>query len=160
MSCDIELKVYCEPGLSIELGAVGPPGPPGPTGPVGPEGPPGTSVALTVNAGPRPISGHRAVRFVSSGVVDMVDSSSVSDRNSCVGISLGAALSGGSLQIVTSGIVSEPSWSWAPGGDVFLGDTPGQLTQTYNPSRAFSQVIGQAIDATTLWVDIRVALTL
>lgn len=48
MSCDIELqldddtpivlRVYAEPELSIELGAVGPGGPAGATGPQGPQG--------------------------------------------------------------------------------------------------------------------------
>lgn len=167
--CPVELKVYCEPGLEIEIGAVGPGGPIGPQGPpgatgpkgdTGPQGPSGTSTAITLIAGPRPIGGHKAVRLLNPGTVDLVDASSVVDRNSCIGVTTNAAVSGGSVQVVTSGFVAEPSWSWVPGLDVFLGDTPGQLTQTYNSSRAFSQIVGQAVDATTLWIDIRGPLTL
>ncbi len=155
-----------EPELTIQIGQVGPQGGQGPQGVQGPQGaqgaqgPSGTATALTLLAGPRAIGGHKAVRLLTPTIADLVDATSIADRNACIGVSTGAASSGAAVTIITSGIISEPSWSWTPGGDVFLGDTPGQLTQAYSASRAFSQVVGKAIDATTLWVDLRTPVTL
>lgn len=121
-------------------------------GPAGPAGAPGTggSSSVTYTAG-EALGGHRGV-LVDTGVAYYADSSVVADIGKLVGITTGAVSMGADAVVLTSGEITEPSWTWVP-GPVYLGLT-GLLTQT-PPATGFIQVVGIAMTATVLLVRIQ-----
>ena len=69
------------------------------------------------------------------------------------GVTLHAVVAGGVVTVVRTGPIYEPSWNWVPDQAVYLADN-GLLTQT-PPTGFFQQVIGVAIDSTSLYVNLR-----
>lgn len=126
----------------------------------GPEGKPGsvsgtvprtvsTLVAATV------INGHMAITTNASGQAIPASSTDPTHAHRPLWVALGSALAGGDVQAVSSGEITEPSWSWTPGVLVYLG-TSGALVQ--DPPRAvngdaFHVVIGYAASPTSLQVE-------
>lgn len=119
----------------------------------GPPGPPGTSGASSfqVNASAA-LGGHRAVILSETGAV-YADNMSLSHSGRVSGITTGSAASGQPVSIQSAGKITEPSWSWTPGNDIWLG-TNGQLTQTFPVAPVFTQRLGYAISATEMWIEI------
>lgn len=107
-----------------------------------------TVVASTV------LSGHRAVTPAANGQVGYASNDNAAHLHAPLWITLGAASSGGEVQVMKAGPITEPSWTWTPGAPVYLG-TNGTLTQTAPalPGAVFLAQLGVATSATTLHVD-------
>lgn len=103
------------------------------------------------------LGGHRVVKATATGF-DYADSTVLSDAQAVVGITGGAASASSEVTVITSGKVTEPSWSWTVGQNVYLS-TNGLMTQTA-PSSGFLIVIGKALSATTLLISINTPITL
>lgn len=134
----------------VELGQQGPPGRQGPPGPAGD--------AITVKVGPLPISGHSVVACNAQGELIAADATDPSHRGAVLGV-VADAYSPGDDAVVQTGFVLEHSaWAWAP-GPVLVG-LAGQLAQALPPGALFSQVIGEALSATRVLIDINPPITL
>lgn len=129
------------------------PGPEGKRGPVGPAGD-----AITVKVGPQPISGHSVVACNAQGELIAADATNPAHRGAVLGV-VADAYSPGDDAVVQTGFVLEHSgWAWAP-GPVLVG-LAGQLAQALPPGALFSQVIGEALSATRVLIDINPPITL
>jgi hypothetical protein len=105
---------------------------------------------LSLNAG-EALSALRAVTSDSNG--DAVYASNDTLANAqVIGITETAASSGAAVAIRTSGLMTDPSWSWSK-GTIYLG-TNGQLTQTAPSGGAFVVHVARALTATTIQIDI------
>jgi hypothetical protein len=134
----------------VELGQQGPPGRQGPPGPAGD--------AITVKVGPLPIGGHSVVACNAQGELIAADATNPAHRGAVLGV-VADAYSPGDDAVVQTGFVLEHSgWSWAP-GPVLVG-LAGQLAQALPPGALFSQVIGEALSATRVLIDINPPITL
>ena len=134
----------------VELGQQGPPGRQGPPGPAGD--------AISVKVGPLPISGHSVVACNSMGELIAADATNPAHRGAVLGV-VADAYSPGDDAVVQTGFVLEHSgWAWAP-GPVLVG-LAGQLAQALPPGALFSQVIGEALSATRVLIDINPPITL
>lgn len=134
----------------VELGQQGPPGRQGPPGPAGD--------AITVKVGPLPISGHSVVACDAQGELIAADATNPAHRGAVLGV-VADAYSPGDDAVVQTGFVLEHSgWAWAP-GPVLVG-LSGQLAQAPPAGALFSQVIGQALSATRVLIDINPPITL
>lgn len=134
----------------VELGQQGPPGRQGPPGPAGD--------AITVKVGPQSISGHSVVACNAQGELIAADATNPAHRGAVLGV-VADAYSPGDDAVVQTGFVLEHSgWSWAP-GPVLVG-LAGQLAQALPPGALFSQVIGEALSATRVLIDINPPITL
>ncbi|WP_333906870.1 hypothetical protein [Delftia acidovorans] len=134
----------------VELGQQGPPGRQGPPGPAGD--------AITVKVGPSPISGHSVVACNAQGELIAADATNPAHRGAVLGV-VADAYSPGDDAVVQTGFVLEHSgWAWAP-GPVLVG-LAGQLAQALPPGALFSQVIGEALSATRVLIDINPPITL
>lgn len=99
------------------------------------------------------LSGHRAVTTQSDGTLIYADNTILGHRGRPLWITTGAILTGASGTVVSHGRIVEPTWAWSP-GTVYL-DANGFLTQTpptFGGGAAFLAVVGNAVDATTLFV--------
>lgn len=125
-------------------------GPPGPAGPSG-----GTQ---TVTVGATPLSGHTAVAVDADGLLVYADSSNPAHRFAVLGL-LSQAFSAGTEAEVRTGFVLEHSgWTWTP-GPVFVG-LGGALVQTVPGSAVFCQVVGLALSATRILIDVQPPITI
>lgn len=134
--------------------------PPSPTGvvvlpvagPTGPQGLPGTSGSVTLPAG-IVLSGHRLVTRQPDGTLIYADNTTIDHATAPFWLTLAAASAGASVAVQSSGIVTEPSWSWAL-GPLYLGAN-GLLTQLppTAPGAAFSAQVGYATSATAIVLD-------
>lgn len=100
------------------------------------------------------ISGHRVVRLAGDGLVYHSSADDMSHLGKSVGISSGAAAPGDEVQVVISGRLAEPSWSWDEGAPIFLG-LNGHLTHVA-PSTVnsiFSQIVAFALSPTEIGVN-------
>lgn len=118
-------------------------------GPVGPPGPGGGQAVYAFIAA-APVSGHRVVAWHGNEVLH-ADALTPEHLGRVVGVALHAAAQGETVSVVASGEVVFNGWTFQS-GQVWLG-ADGQLTQT-PPAAGFDQVIGQALSATRLFVDI------
>ena len=125
------------------------------TGPAGVAGLTGDA-SVTFNAGAA-IGGHRLVRLL-SGTLAYMDSSQPTDANMALGVSRHSASLGQPVSVQCSGLITEPSWTWTPDQPVFCG-VNGLLTQTA-PTSGFLLVVGVAVSATSLFIAIKIPLTL
>ena len=145
--------VVREPAPPAVVVTRGVPGPEGKRGPVGPAGD-----AITVKVGPSPISGHSVVACNSMGELIAADATNPAHRGAVLGV-VADAYSPGDDAVVQTGFVLEHSgWAWAP-GPVLVG-LAGQLAQALPPGTLFSQVIGEALSATRVLIDINPPITL
>jgi len=74
------------------------------------------------------------------------------DYSSAIGITTGAVELGATATIITSGQITETSWSWTPNMPLFLSDN-GLMTQTAPVTGELVQ-IGWAITSTTIFLKI------
>lgn len=120
-------------------------------GPQGDPGPPGSSAPITLQRiAAVALGGHRVVLVTDANEFNYASASTLSRIP--VGITTGASNLGALATALTSGSMTEPSWSWTPGGDIFLGEL-GVLTQT-PPTNAAVLTLGRALSATVILVDI------
>lgn len=126
-------------------------------GPSGPRGNVGMSSAsqFSFTAGAA-IGGHRVVKLDSEGKVQYASASSVDDRLSIVGVTVGAASNGADCTVQNADLMEDVSWSWIPGEPIFLGEL-GVMTQAIptNSVAEFLQVVGQALSPTKIVVSLR-----
>lgn len=141
------LAIGARPAIALELARRGPQGAPGPAG--------GASVTRQAAT---TLSGHRAVRARADGAVEYADPAAPSGLSTVLGITSGAAVSGASATIVTTGDLVEPTWSWTPGGLIYLGSA-GALTQSA-PVSGSLMVLGVATSATSMLVRIAAPIQL
>jgi hypothetical protein len=127
---------------------------PGMTGGDGPPGQAGASYLQYPAA--VALSGHRGVYIAADGV--RYASNDAENARALAGVTLGAANAGESVQVQTSGEISEPSWTWIVEQPVYLG-LNGALTQV-PPSSGVQVVVGLAVAPTKLLVRIGDALWL
>lgn len=146
-------SVLVEQVEEIEILAVAEQGPPGRQGQPGPPG-----GETTVKVGPLPISGHTVVACNALGELIAADATNPAHRGAVLGM-VADAYSPGDDAVVQTGYVLEHSgWTWTP-GPVLVG-LAGQLAQALPPGALFAQVIGQALSATRILIDINPPITL
>ena len=117
----------------------------------------GSSVeTLSLIAGEN-ISGHKAVCVKTDGKAYYADSSNMTTK-SVVGVTTQAAVLGDSIEIQTSGNLSNVGgWSFTTGGLVLVGSN-GQLTQT-DSGTAYASMVGMAISTDTIQINIIPTIT-
>jgi hypothetical protein len=99
------------------------------------------------------LSGHRVVMPQVNGQLNYASNDNVAHLAAPLWITTGAASPGSPVDVLITGLMVEPSWSWTP-GPVYLGAN-GQLTQTppAAPGALFLAQVGTATSPTTLFVD-------
>ena len=133
--------------VRVEVGMEGPPGRPGSIGPAG-------GSALTVTASSA-LGGHRLVVLNASGLAVVADASIPEHAYKVLGLTLGAAAAGSSVDVLRSGELDEPSWHWTLDAPVFLGQN-GLLTQDLPaPPSLFSLIVGFPVTTTKLFIALR-----
>jgi hypothetical protein len=125
----------------VEIGLQGPPGPAGPGG----------SIAHTALASIA-IGGTRAIINTASGIA-YADASDPAHIARVVGVTTASAAGGAPVTFQSSGRITEPSWTWTPDSDIFLG-LNGLLTQSIPGTAAFAQRLGFALSPTEMWVEL------
>ena len=129
----------------LEVAQQGPPGGQGATGAPG-----GTAVSAIAG---QALGGHRAIVLDATGAAFYADCAVPGHFGRLAGVTQGAAITGDSVTVIGSGVMTEPSWAWTADAPVFLGSA-GLLTQTV-PVTGFLQIIGIALSATTLFINPR-----
>lgn len=136
----VEVEVRQVEVMVVTAGFQGVPGIPGPPGS-------GLQAVATVN-----LSGHRAVAYDAGGGIVYAE-----PGDQVAGVIPGAVMAGGTTNVLDGGILEEPSWTWTV-GPVYLG-AAGTLTQT-EPTTGVWQMVGEAVSATRLAIQIGVAIDL
>lgn len=109
----------------------------------------GTDAQKTAGAA---LGGHRLVVLDSVGEAYLAEPVEA-DAVRVYGLTLGAAAQGNSVNIRRQGEVEEPSWTWTPGGSLYLA-AGGALTQVA-PTTGVDLVVGYAVTATKIVIDIQ-----
>jgi hypothetical protein len=100
------------------------------------------------------LSGHRAIALV-GGLAIYADATVAEHAYLTMGVSESAVVSGANLLVFNRQSIEEPTWNWAPGQPVFLGQG-GLLSQSVPVSPAlFVLQVGIAVSAHRLDVDIQ-----
>lgn len=148
IECEQEQLVVSD-GAQVVLVTEGQQGPPGPPGAAGT-----AYISLqSVNA----LGGHRAVRLAAS-VLIYADNTDVAGANALLGLTLGAVGEGGTANIQTSGLLTEPSWNWTADQPVFVGAN-GVPVQP-SPATGYSLVLGVATSPTQIFIGARTPIIL
>lgn len=123
----------------------------GPRGAQGNPGPPGGTTPVQVGA--FPLSGHSAVALDANGLLIPADCSNLVHLGAVAGV-IEAAYTPGDMAVVRTSLPLEHAgWTWTP-GPIFVG-IGGSLTQTVPPGAEFIQVIGRAVSATRVLIDVQ-----
>jgi hypothetical protein len=122
----------------------------------GPAGPPGDAIPVPV--GPLPISGHSAVAVNADGRLVPADCTLAEHLGAVLGVVAHAWSPGDSAVVRTSFPLEHEGWAWVP-GPVYLG-AAGQLTQALPSGARFCQVVGHALSATRVLLDLQPPITL
>ena len=126
-------------------------------GPRGAQGPSGSGVdvgqvKLTAIASAT-LSGHRAATSRPDGTLEYADNATLEHLHAPMWLTMGAASVGEEVEVLVYGTLTEPSWSWIPGGALYLGSS-GIVTQAPPMAPAlFSAMIGVATGPTTVFID-------
>lgn len=138
------VRVVSQSTSAVEIAA------PGPQGPRGLDGVNGGVAVERIAAAD--LGGHRVVRALDALQVEYADSANPDHGDDTLGITSGAASVGAVIEVLTGGPLAFNGWAWTPGEPVFLGSN-GLLTQS-SPAAGFTQVIGFAQDATTIFIGV------
>lgn len=150
---EVDDEILLEEVEVIEILTAAEQGPPGPRGVPGPAG-----GATTVAVGATPISGHSAVACGPDGLLIPADCTTSSHLGAVLGLVADAYSPGEEAVVQTSFVLEHAGWTWAA-GPVFVG-LAGQLTQTLPPAAVFAQVVGHALSATRVLVDLQPPITI
>ena len=104
------------------------------------------------------IGGHVVVRTLTAQLVEPAGAIDDEHGDDTLGITTNAAAPGNVLNIQRSGALTMSGWNWTQGEPVFVGLDPGTMTQTAPDPAAgytFSQIIGFAESATSIFIDIQ-----
>ena len=96
------------------------------------------------------ISGHTVVSLGVSGTVQVCDSSA---QVAVLGVSNNSAIVGGSIEIITNGLMTFAGWNFEADKPVFCNST-GQLTTT-QPAVTYQTIVGVANSQTSLIINIQ-----
>lgn len=129
----------------------------GPRGIQGIPGPAGGATVVTVGAAP--LSGHTAVAMDAGGLLIYADCTNPSHLGAVLGVVANAYGAGDPADVQTSFDLSHAGWAFTP-GPVFAG-AGGAIVQTLPPGAVFAQVLGYALSATRIRIDVQppIALT-
>lgn len=129
----------------------------GPRGIQGIPGPAGGATVVTVGAAP--LSGHTAVAMDAGGLLIYADCTNPSHLGAVLGVVANAYGAGDPAVVQTSFDLSHTGWTFSP-GPVFAG-AGGAIVQTLPPGAVFAQVLGYALSATRIRIDVQppIALT-
>lgn len=102
------------------------------------------------------LNGHRAVYVDSDGLVYKASNTQINQAVRVAGIVKNSYAPTQPTQIIRNGVIEEPSWTWAEGLPIFLGND-GLLTQTppSAPGAVYSLVVGYPITSTSMYVNIQ-----
>lgn len=108
------------------------------------------------------LGGHRVVGIAHDGTYTYVDQTVHVDGFRAAGITTGAAALGAAVTIQTRGPITEPSWNWTVDLPVFVGTNglPTQTVPTLAGGAVFSQMVGLALTATTIFVQMGIPIYL
>ena len=123
----------------------------GPPGPMGPPGPAGGATLIPV--GPTPLSGHSAVALGPDGALQPADCTLSAHRGAVLGVVANAYAAGADAVVSNNIPLEHAGWAWAL-GPVFVG-AGGVLTQALPVGALFSQIVGQAVSATRVLIDVQ-----
>ena len=145
---DDESEILIEVDTDVEVleaAAQGPRGPQGIPGPVG--------GATTVMVGAVPISGHTAVAMDADGLLIYADCTNPAHIGAVQGV-VANAYSPGDLAVVQTDFdLHHAGWTFTPGP--VLAGAGGALVQTLPAGAVFAQVIGYALSATRIHIDVQ-----
>ena len=114
---------------------------------------------VTLTAGEN-INAYQVVIVKSDGLVWKADAATTAHAGAVIGIADTSATTGNPLNIQSSGVMLNMGWSWTVGARVYVG-LGGALTQTVpSGSGNFEQVIGIALSATELDINIGTPIVL
>ncbi len=116
-------------------------------GPQGPQGPAGGATAPVYATALTNLT-YPCVVAVDNGVAHYADPTNYADMTSQLAITASAALAGGQVTIITTGVVTQSGWNWSP-GRVYLALKGGALTQSPDPSASVLEV-GRVLNPTTI----------
>jgi hypothetical protein len=88
---------------------------------------------------------------------NLANSANIAHRGRLIGVTLGAIAADSSGAVAKEGRVENPAWSWSTDDILYLN---GTSLSTVAPSTGFSQVIGVALNATTIIVRLGVPILL
>lgn len=126
-------------------------GVPGPRGLRGEPGPAGGARLVTVGA--TPLSGHSAVAQDAGGLLVYADCTRPIPQGAALGLLSSAYQAGDDAVVQTDYDIEHGGWAWTL-GPVFLGSS-GALTQSPTVGAVFLQVIGWAVSAARIRIDIQ-----
>jgi hypothetical protein len=129
---------------------------PGPRGKQGIPGPAGGATLVPV--GPEPISGHSAVAVDADGLLVPADCTLPAHLGAVLGVVVNAYSPGDDAVVQTSFPLEHVGWTWSP-GPVYVG-AAGQLTQALPAGALFSQLVGVALSATRVLIDLQPPITI
>ena len=109
----------------------------------------GTNIKVTLIAG-EAISGHTVVTANATGKAIVCDSSI---QSPILGVSNNSAITGGNIEIVTSGLIYNTGWNFSINKPVFCSST-GQLTTTPQTTN-FQTIVGVSNSQTSMVVNIQ-----
>lgn len=109
----------------------------------------GSTIQLVANGA---IGGHRLVIADAAGLAIYADQADPTHYGRVLGLTRGAAASGGTLDIALAGDVTEPSWTWNP-GPLWAGSN-GLLTQLPSTT-GWLQQVATALTATRIVLDLK-----
>ncbi len=133
---------------SVEILAVAEQGPQGIQGVPGPAG-----GATLIPVGATPLSGHSAVALGADGALQPADCTLAAHRGAVLGVVANAYAAGADAVVSNNTPLEHAGWTWAV-GPVFLG-AAGVLTQALPAGAKFSQVVGHAVSATRVLIDVQ-----
>jgi hypothetical protein len=128
----------------------------GPRGIQGIPGPAGGETLVTVGADP--ISGHSAVAMDADGLLIYADCTDASQIGAALGVVANAYSAGDPAVVQTGFDLAHSGWAFSP-GPVFVGES-GALVQTLPPGAVFAQVVGFALSATRIRIDVQPPIVL
>lgn len=149
-----EIQILAQQAEVIQIVSVAEQGPRGIQGIPGPAG-----GATLVTVGAAPISGHTAVALGADGLLIYADCTNPSHLGAVLGVVANAYGAGEPAVVQTSFDLSHAGWAFTP-GPVFAG-AGGAIVQTLPPGAVFAQVLGYALSATRIHIDVQppIALT-
>ena len=128
----------------------------GPRGIQGIPGPAGGATVVTVGAAP--LSGHTAVAMGADGLLIYADCTNPAHIGAVQGVIANAYGAGDPAVVQTDFDMVHAGWAFAT-GPVFVGAT-GALVQTLPMGAVFAQVVGYALSATRIRVDVQPPIVL
>lgn len=102
------------------------------------------------------INGNRVCYMNTDGKVYLADSTNLNHYGRVIGLSKTSGTANNSINLQYKGNMTNAGWSLTAGSPCFF-DSTGAITQTA-PATGFSQIIGYALDATTININIQIPL--